>query len=78
MATETVVSPLLSDKPAAPKPKPRPVSKDYADTEDAGYIESVEEFGARLTVPQLVALAVLTAIASIRLLLWGRRTWRTA
>jgi hypothetical protein len=77
--TETVVSPLLTDPPPAPVEKPaRPVSKDFAKTVDAGYVESVEEFGARLTVPQITALTVLAAIASTRLLLWGHRAWRAA
>jgi hypothetical protein len=37
---ETVTSPLLSDPPADPKPKVRPVSKDYADTLRDGFVET--------------------------------------
>lgn len=81
MAIETVLSPLLSDTPAVmptPTPAVRAVDPDYADTEAAGYIESDEAFAVRIGIPQIGALAALAGVVSIRLLMWGHRTWRTA
>ena len=74
--TETVLSPLLSDKSADPKPRPRPVSKDYADSEAAGYIESVEDFGIRISLRQAAVLNALAGLLFTAIALAGHRYLR--
>lgn len=56
MATTTVTSPLLSDPPAAPRLKERPVDPDFTKTVDAGYVESLEAFGARMDLRRIALL----------------------
>ncbi|KOU50533.1 hypothetical protein ADK55_18465 [Streptomyces sp. WM4235] len=74
MTSVTVSSPLLSDPPPVP-PKPvRPVDPDFAATEDAGYIESLEAFGARIDLRHAAGLAIggaLFLIAGYYIQTWG-------
>lgn len=74
MAIETVTSPLLSEPPPAPAEKPvRPVDDDYAKTVDAGYVETLEAFGARIDGNRARILTGLVLTASLLLLALGRR-----
>ncbi|WP_411102505.1 hypothetical protein [Streptomyces sp. cmx-4-9] len=76
MAMETVVSPLLTDPPAAPSRKALPVDPDFAATAAAGYVETLEEFGARMTVGRLAALNAGAALFFAALALTGRHYLR--
>lgn len=58
MTSVTVSSPLLSDPPPIPPAKDRPIDPDFAATEDAGYIESLEAFGARIDLRTAAGLAI--------------------
>lgn len=74
MAVETVTSPLLSDPPPPPAEKAaQPVDEDYAKTVKAGYVESLEAFGARIDQTRAGLLAGLVAVVSALLLALGRR-----
>lgn len=72
MATD-IVSTLLSDPPAVPQPKDRPVDEDYAKTVKAGYVETLEAFGARIDENRVRILTGLALAASLLLLALGRR-----
>ncbi|MCY0916971.1 hypothetical protein OS965_02120 [Streptomyces sp. H27-G5] len=67
MTSVTVSSPLLSDPPPAPTVQVRPVDPDFVATEDAGYVESLDAFGARIDLRHAAGLA----IAGIALLAAG-------
>ncbi|MFJ3200951.1 hypothetical protein [Streptomyces sp. NPDC086989] len=45
---ETVTSPLLSDPPVEPEAPERAVDKNYADSVRAGYVETPDEWMARI------------------------------
>lgn len=73
-AIETVTSPLLSDPPPTPAEKTaRPVDENFVKTVDAGYVESLAEFGARIDQARAGLLADLLAAASLLLLALGHR-----
>lgn len=76
MATTTVTSPLLSDPPAAPRLKDRPVDPDYAKSVDAGYVESLEAFGARMDLRRIALLDLAACLFFAALALTGRHYLR--
>lgn len=77
MAIETVTSPLLSDPPLAPAEKAvRPVGEDYAKSVDAGYVESLEAFGARMDLRRIALLDLAACLFFAALALTGRHYLR--
>ncbi|MGW6946123.1 hypothetical protein ACWGHD_04270 [Streptomyces xanthophaeus] len=72
MAIETV-SPLLSDPPAPAEKSAGEPDQNFIDTVDAGYVETLEAFGARMDLRKARRLTGLLAAASLLLLALGRR-----
>jgi hypothetical protein len=72
----TVSSPLLSDPPPAPRQVVRPVDPDFAATEDAGYIESLEAFGARIDLRTAAVLNLAAGAFFAVVALAGRHYFR--
>lgn len=74
MTIETVTSPLLSDPPPVPAEKSaRPVDEDYVKTVKAGYVESLEAFGARMDLRRIALLDLAAGLFFAALALTGRR-----
>ncbi|MFG2748075.1 hypothetical protein [Streptomyces xanthophaeus] len=71
-----IVSPLLSDPPAVPQPKDLRADEDYAASVAAGFVESLEAFGARITARQAAALDVMAIGIFATVALTGRRYLR--